>query len=761
MTTNLDEVFQTTFKLDSELSRNMPSAIFFLANGKGDLVTTKKVNMSTSSATLILETVAKYLNNERLPYSNEDYLIEATPVTLDQWNGYFGVAVNSKEVNKEILHSILLSFKQNLIITTHLLDKMEKIKKLEKRNFSDHLLTSVLKETNYTVDVDVFLAAFLVKIKAFVGVGECTLMIINQSEDRLVPRYSTAIDTLQDYIIPTSSISEAVNMLASNAEVITKTYPIPLGIDCLNELYEDYVFIPLKQEGKLVLSLLYGTSEGEIVSTLFPHIEVILQGMHVIYKLYNYEKVLNEQKRQELLLNVTKKFHSSMDVSEILGDILDALKQVFPSFEVQLLLSHEWDVSDELPILQLSYSKDHTNEVATNAYLTGKIQIEDIIRDRKSIVYAPLRGKQGVYGVLKIMASDSFMFPQHEITFIEVLADTGGNAIENAELYQQSRQLVEDLQLINRTSHELNSNLRLSETISYMTKQIKLSFQAQEIGFFMFRSNGNIEVIEGSTSYFLNNVYLPEVESICMRIRNDSDSLFIGDLSSQDPYLLKPFRSFIGVPMVQSGELIGAVLIVHDQPYRFSFNEFKLLQSLIHHSTLAFTNSMLHEELENLVITDHLTRLYARNYLDDKIQESMKKDAYGCFLLIDIDDFKKINDVYGHQVGDDIIIQVANILKRSIKNTDIAARWGGEELAVYLPKVDQAVGSLVAERIRKRVSRETAPAVTISCGISDWKHTSTDTSLKTLFNRADKALYSAKRTGKNNIVSFDRKSCYL
>ncbi|MCT8137359.1 diguanylate cyclase [Anaerobacillus sp. CMMVII] len=446
-----------------------------------------------------------------------------------------------------------------------------------------------------------------------------------------------------------------------------------------------------------------------------------------------------------------------MDVSAILREIIEALNEVFPSFDIHLLLSHEWEVSDDLPIMQLSYSKDQENEVATNAYLTGKIQIEDSIIKRRSIVYAPLRGKQGVYGILKIIASDSFVFPEHEIDFIEVLADTGGNAIENAELYQQSRQLVEDLQLINKTSHQINSNLRLSDTISFMTKQIKSSFHAQEIGFFMFRPNGDIEVIDGSTNYFLKETSLNEINAFCDQIKRDKDALFIGDLTAQVPYLLRPFRSFLAVPMVQSGELKGAVFIVHEHAYHFSFNKFKLLQSLIHHSTLAFTNSMLHEELEKLVITDHLTRLYARNFLDEKIEVFMEQDAYGCFVLFDIDNFKQINDLYGHQVGDDIIIQVANIIKRNIKSTDIAARWGGEELAVYLPKVDHKVGKVVAERIRRKVAEETSPSVTISCGISDWRQVHNEKSLKSLFNQADKALYMAKRSGKNLVVIHDEK----
>ncbi|OIJ18582.1 GGDEF domain-containing protein [Anaerobacillus alkalidiazotrophicus] len=473
-----------------------------------------------------------------------------------------------------------------------------------------------------------------------------------------------------------------------------------------------------------------------------------------MYKLLTYEKKQKDQKRKELLLQLTKKFHSTMDVSAILAEIINASKQVFSTFEIQLLLSHEWEVGEDLPVQQLSYSKDTTNEMATNAYLTGKIHIERLRKGKNSIVYAPLRGKQGVYGVLKIIGRHSSVFKNHEIEFIEVLADTGGNAIENAELYQQSRQLVEDLQLINKTAHQLNLNLRLSETINYMTKQIKLSFNAQEIGFFMFRKNGQIKVIEGSTKYFLKESSTEEIAPFFERIKMDMDALFIGDLASQEPHLLRPFRSFIAVPMVQKGELKGAVIIVHEHAYHFSFNKFKLLQSLIHHSTLAFTNSMLHEELEKLVITDHLTRLYARNFLDERINESMEKDAYGCFLLIDIDNFKEINDIHGHQIGDDIIIQVANVLKENIKNTDIAARWGGEELAVYLPKADKQVGELVAQRIRKKVKEITNPTVTISCGVSDWKQIDRDKSLKTLFRYADQALYKAKRSGKNAVVIY-------
>ena len=211
------------------------------------------------------------------------------------------------------------------------------------------------------------------------------------------------------------------------------------------------------------------------------------------------------------------------------------------------------------------------------------------------------------------------------------------------------------------------------------------------------------------------------------------------------------YKSVMAVPMLQANILNGFVIVVHSAPYAFSFDTFKLLKSLIHHSTLAFTNTILREELEKMVITDHLTKLYSRNYLDEKIKESMGIDGEGTFIIIDIDDFKSINDTYGHQIGDDVIIQVAQIIQANIRSTDVGARWGGEELAIYLPRVSMETGIQIAERLVIKVREESNPKITVSCGVSHWKKEDNDT-YNSLFKRADFALYRAKETGKDKVV---------
>ncbi|HEX6922708.1 MAG TPA: GGDEF domain-containing protein [Bacillales bacterium] len=152
-----------------------------------------------------------------------------------------------------------------------------------------------------------------------------------------------------------------------------------------------------------------------------------------------------------------------------------------------------------------------------------------------------------------------------------------------------------------------------------------------------------------------------------------------------------------------------------------------------------------------MVITDYLTDLHVRHYLDEQIQLSMNRDKFGCFILLDIDDFKAVNDTYGHQAGDRILVQVAGVIRENIREVDVAARWGGEELVVYLPGVSYDTGVQVAKRLVDRIGRGTRPRTTVSCGISSWDADTAGNSVETLFSRADKALYAAKKSGKNQV----------
>ncbi len=461
--------------------------------------------------------------------------------------------------------------------------------------------------------------------------------------------------------------------------------------------------------------------------------------------------LLAQVEKYKKLFLISEKLHSCINVDDLYGELFIILRENYPDYSYFLLLSHDTHSHNDHPIMELEYDGDNIN--AARAYASGEIQYEHSITNKHAIIYVPLKGIQGVYGVLQVIVPNTLEFPKSEVEFISLLAGSVGHALENAQLYQQSQQLVSNLKLLNEASKRLNSSLRFDETIVYVAELIMDSFHAEEAGFFLLSEDqAKVRILPGSTPYFYSKQARTYIEYIKEKVLREKDSLYFADISLQKINSLKDFRSIMAVPAFHSGVLKGFAIVMHQEPYFFSFETFKLLQSLIQNSTLALINIMLREELKKSVITDHLTKLYSRGLLDEKIPQSMKMDEQGTFILIDIDNFKEINDTYGHQVGDEILVQVADLIKKSIRENDIGARWGGEELAIYLPKVSLEDGAAIAKRLIHKVAESSKPKVTVSCGVSYWHKDLSDT-YNSLFKRADEALYSAKSSGKNKVVT--------
>jgi two-component system cell cycle response regulator len=160
-------------------------------------------------------------------------------------------------------------------------------------------------------------------------------------------------------------------------------------------------------------------------------------------------------------------------------------------------------------------------------------------------------------------------------------------------------------------------------------------------------------------------------------------------------------------------------------------------------------------------ITDALTGLFNRRYMESHvgtlIEQASSRGKPLTVLMLDIDYFKSINDSWGHDAGDDVLREFAVRIKKSIRGIDLACRYGGEEFVVVMPETDMAVGTMVAERLRRRIAGEPFPIeqgarsieVTISIGIAAL---GSNENVAAVFKRADQALYRAKRDGRNRVV---------
>ena len=154
---------------------------------------------------------------------------------------------------------------------------------------------------------------------------------------------------------------------------------------------------------------------------------------------------------------------------------------------------------------------------------------------------------------------------------------------------------------------------------------------------------------------------------------------------------------------------------------------------------------------------DELTQLYSRDVFDvtllKSVEESKRTQSPLCLVLIDIDDFKQVNDQYGHQKGDEVLSKIGQCINEIVREMDLAARYGGEELAIILPNTDIEKAYIFAERIRETVAKLTFAtfSVTVSIGLSETYKNRTNTP-EALIKAADVALYKAKDMGKNRTI---------
>jgi diguanylate cyclase (GGDEF)-like protein len=165
-------------------------------------------------------------------------------------------------------------------------------------------------------------------------------------------------------------------------------------------------------------------------------------------------------------------------------------------------------------------------------------------------------------------------------------------------------------------------------------------------------------------------------------------------------------------------------------------------------------------------MVDGLTGLFVRRYLDARMEEEIERSRrYNTpfsIIMMDVDDFKKLNDSYGHLVGDRVLRAIANVIKAQMRGVDTAARYGGEEMAVILPRTEMVGAYNLAERIREsiaelRITTDDDPpkalGVTASLGIAAYPE-SKAVNGEDLVRKADRALYRAKKTGKNRVELF-------
>jgi len=213
----------------------------------------------------------------------------------------------------------------------------------------------------------------------------------------------------------------------------------------------------------------------------------------------------------------------------------------------------------------------------------------------------------------------------------------------------------------------------------------------------------------------------------------------------------------IAFPLRAGASDFGHLVIVASS---FDAGQIETARSLTAQAVVALENAQLHRLVQHQALVDSLTGLANRRSAEDTLRFELARAArFGgeiCLVLADLDDFKLVNDRYGHPFGDELLKEFANAMRATVRDSDVAARWGGEEFALVLPGTSAEGGALLAERVREIVESRMLQApdgtdvrITSSFGVACFPECE---EFGELLAAADSALYGAKREGKNRVV---------
>ena len=209
------------------------------------------------------------------------------------------------------------------------------------------------------------------------------------------------------------------------------------------------------------------------------------------------------------------------------------------------------------------------------------------------------------------------------------------------------------------------------------------------------------------------------------------------------------------VPIQRSGALMGAMELYLNASRELTEDQADLLNGVASEAAIAIVHAQLFQAQEENALTDELTRLPNRRALAQSFLQEMNRARRHhnaiAFLMIDLDHFKQVNDTYGHLSGDQVLAELAKILRSGARDSDVCARYGGEEFGMILHETTEAGARTLAERIRSKVATAVFPGdlkLTISIGVAA---TDEPALFTTLMERADQALYAAKQGGRNQV----------
>jgi two-component system, cell cycle response regulator len=479
-----------------------------------------------------------------------------------------------------------------------------------------------------------------------------------------------------------------------------------------------------------------------------------------------------------ILYDASQAVLSTFDLDEVLRQILMIARDYFHLQNVAILLLDK-EKQELYPRCQIGWDAGHERtRLPLEQGITGAaarqkrpIYCPDVASDPQYVSSAqrtrselaiPLMVRDEVVGVLDCQSENADHFDNDKIDLLTLFSTQASMALQNARLYSLERQRARHLEVINAIARETTAVLDQEELLIKVCSVIQQTFQVGHVSVLLREDDGlMLRASQGRfTACAAAGGRLPANSGLWGRALAAGKTLIENDVRACPEYVgfYHETQSRMCIPLVSFGQTLGVLMLESEEAGSFQEGDVESLEAVADICATAIQNAHYVERVKQLAYLDGLTGIFNRRFFELRVVEEIDRarrfNGGMAVVMVDIDQFKRLNDEFGHLLGDEVLRQVSSMFHQQLRKIDVVCRYGGEEFAILLSQTNPQHALAVAEKLRRLVETWQFPGVpqcvTISAGVATFPDHGT--TRDELVKSADAGLYAAKQGGRNRVL---------
>ena len=374
-----------------------------------------------------------------------------------------------------------------------------------------------------------------------------------------------------------------------------------------------------------------------------------------------------------------------------------------------------------------------------------------------TMLVLPLKSRSRVLGVLAAVTRGPRLYSAADIGAAEAAGAELALAIEQALLIRAQSDHIDRQRLLLDAAETVNRSVGSALLETNILAEAARLLDAQKSALLAVRGDVLVAKDVYGLSDKFKQLFVESLEDpLFGRAVLDGETVAVEDVGAEGATAARlgdegGFRSLLTAPLQSHRGTYGALAVFYDRTRQFREYDKTLFRTFAIHATIALDNRRLIQEKDQMAVRDGLTGVYNRSYLELTLERATKEVRRNggsvSILFLDLDDMKKLNDTYGHQAGDRALRELAALLRDSCRETDIVARYGGDEFVVLMPATDEKGAERVALKVDEAIARHNVAVGGPAClSASMGRHTAGAADIDDVLHEADRRMYAMKRS---------------